>query len=232
MLHRDDRATRGRGNLTHAPGGTQASFGPELPCGEGADYARRAMEDAFRPLEDALAAYRAADPDAADIAGEFARFLRSASTVFERAHLVGHFTGSAWLVSRDGERVLLTHHRKLNAWLQLGGHADGDADLSRVALREAEEESGLTDLDVEPAIFDIDRHRIPARANEPEHWHYDVRYVVRATGGEEFVVGDESHALAWRRVDELVDDATVDASVRRMARKWLAKFPSPARGRG
>jgi hypothetical protein len=95
------------------------------------------MEDAFRPLEDALAAYRTACPESADIAGEFARFLRSASTVFERAHRVGHFTGSAWLVSRDGERVLLTHHRKLNAWLQLGGHADGDADLARVALREA-----------------------------------------------------------------------------------------------
>jgi 8-oxo-dGTP pyrophosphatase MutT (NUDIX family) len=135
----------------------------------------------------------------------------------------GHLTGSAWLVSADGERVLLTHHRKLGAWLQLGGHADGDPDLARVALREAEEESGLVDLVVEPVVFDIDRHRIPARPNEPEHWHYDVRYVVRATRGEDFVVGDESHDLAWRRVDALVDDGTVDASVRRMARKWLAR---------
>ncbi|HJT96953.1 MAG TPA: NUDIX hydrolase [Rhodanobacteraceae bacterium] len=180
------------------------------------------MEDARRSLENALAAYGDASPDGAGIAASFAGFLCSAPEVFLRSHLVGHFTGSAWLVSGDGERVLLTHHRKLNAWLQLGGHADGDADLARVALREAEEESGLADLVVEREIFDIDRHRIPARANEPEHWHYDVRFVVRATGSEAFVVGDESHDLAWRRVDELVDDETVDASVRRMARKWLA----------
>ena len=182
-----------------------------------------AMDDPSHPLREALADYRVACPDAVDLADEFERFLRSASTVFDRAHTVGHFTGSAWLVSADGARVLLTHHRKLNAWLQLGGHADGDADLARVALREAEEESGLRDLVVEPAIFDIDRHRIPARRDEPEHWHYDVRYVVRATRGEAFVVGDESHALAWRGVRELVDDETVDESVRRMAAKWLAR---------
>lgn len=182
-----------------------------------------AMDDSSRPLLEALADYRAACPDAAVIADEFARFLRSAPTVFERAHIVGHFTGSAWLVSADGARVLLTHHRKLNAWLQLGGHADGDADLARVALREAEEESGLRDLVVEPVIFDIDRHRIPVRRDEPEHWHYDVRYVVRATRSEAFVVGDESHALAWRAVRELVGDETVDESVRRMAAKWLAR---------
>ena len=181
------------------------------------------MDDSPRSLQDALADYRVANPDAAEIVDEFQRFLDSAPSVFTRAHLAGHFTGSAWLVSADGERVLLTHHRKLNAWLQLGGHADGDTDLARVALREAEEESGMSDLVVEAAIFDIDRHRIPARGTEPEHWHYDVRYVVRATGSEAFVVGDESHALAWRDVATLVDEDGLDASVRRMAAKWLVR---------
>jgi len=142
---------------------------------------------------------------------------------FRRESLEAHFTGSAWLVSADGMRVLLTHHRKLGRWLQLGGHADGDTDLARVALREAEEESGITGLEVEAELFDLDRHRIPARGAEPEHWHYDVRYVVRAVASEDFVVSDESHALAWRSIREIADDPQSDESLRRMAQKWLQR---------
>ena len=142
---------------------------------------------------------------------------------FLRSCLAGHFTGSAWLVSRDGQRALLMHHRKLDRWLQPGGHADGDVDLAGVALREAKEESGLLDLVVEPDIFDIDRHRIPARGAEPEHWHYDVRYVVRAGGSEVFVGNAEALALAWRDIAELAADASTEVSVRRMAQRWLAR---------
>lgn len=141
---------------------------------------------------------------------------------YVRARIAGHFTGSAWLVDRRGTRVLLTRHRKLDRWLQLGGHADGDRDLRAVALREAEEESGLAGLVVEDAIFDIDRHRIPEHAGVPAHRHHDVRYVVHATNGEAFRVSDESHALAWRDIGTIVEDASMDPSLRRMARKWLA----------
>lgn len=174
-------------------------------------------------LADALEAYARSNPRQAGDAALFGNFLASAASVFERTHAVGHFTGAAWLVSVDGRRTLLTHHRKLDRWLQPGGHADGDHDLARVALREAEEETGLRGLVVEPTIFDLDRHRIPARPGETAHWHYDVRFVVRATAGEDFVVSDESHALAWRVVTEVATDASIDASVRRMAGKWLAR---------
>jgi 8-oxo-dGTP pyrophosphatase MutT (NUDIX family) len=172
---------------------------------------------------DNLRVYLSDHPEDEEIHDWFQRFLLSGPRVFERANASGHFTGSAWLVSADGSKVLLMHHRKLGRWLQPGGHADGDKDLARVALREAQEETGVAGLSVDEAIFDIDRHRIPARAHEPEHWHYDVRHVVRAGVDETFVVNAESHALAWRPVVEMAGDETLDASLRRMARKWLAR---------
>jgi 8-oxo-dGTP pyrophosphatase MutT (NUDIX family) len=168
-----------------------------------------------------FAHYALRHPDEGVVAQQFADFVAAHADAAERRLAVGHLTGSAWLVSADRTRVLLTHHRKLNRWLQLGGHADGDVDLARVALREAQEESGLCGLAIEPEIYDLDRHKISARGSEPAHWHYDVRYIVRAGGGEDCVVSHESHALAWCNIAALAADATADASLRRMARKWL-----------
>ena len=183
------------------------------------------MPDTTTLLMDALQRYRDQWQGEAATVDAFQEFLHTSAHVFERTHLSGHFTGSSWLVSVDGTRVLLMHHRKLNRWLQPGGHADGDRDLARVALREACEETGVPDLHVDQAIFDLDRHRIPARGDEPEHWHYDVRYVVRAGADERFVVNEESRGLAWRSVQDVADDASLDVSLRRMARKWLASNP-------
>jgi 8-oxo-dGTP pyrophosphatase MutT (NUDIX family) len=181
------------------------------------------MPSFFPQLAAALDDYLARHPEEREAVVDFAVFLASHVAVFERSHAVGHFTGSAWLVSADGARVLLMHHRKLDRWLQPGGHADGDADLARVALREVEEESGLSGLTVEGEIFDLDAHRIPGRGSEPEHWHYDVRHVVRAGADECFTINEESLALAWRAVKDMANDTSLDASVRRMARKWLGR---------
>lgn len=186
-----------------------------MPNGDGPDRDKLAA---------ALRTY-AQHSDDANTSEAFLRFLGASGAPFERASLAAHFTASAWLVSADGERVLLTHHRKLDRWLQLGGHADGDANLARAALREAQEESGITGLVVEDDIFDLDQHEIPPRVHEPAHWHYDVRYVVCATQSETFVVSDESHALAWRHVATLADDPTADQSLRRMARRWVSRTP-------
>tara|TARA_B100001094_G_scaffold298180_1_gene321855 strand:+ start:415 stop:1044 length:630 start_codon:yes stop_codon:yes gene_type:complete len=136
-------------------------------------------------------------------------FLTSTHKPFHRTTLAGHITGSALVVDRSYEKVLLTHHRKLNKWLQLGGHADGESDVSQVAYREAEEESGLSELEFidtrsamrwspgRPLPFDIDIHAIPARRGEPEHYHYDLCYLLVADEDEKVIVSHESHDVKW-----------------------------------
>jgi 8-oxo-dGTP pyrophosphatase MutT (NUDIX family) len=124
-------------------------------------------------------------------------------------------------VNADGSEVLLTHHAKLDRWLQLGGHADGDGNVLAVAVKEAEEESGLLDfVQVGKGIFDIDIHPIPARKGEPEHLHYDVRFVLRPGGSLEFTVSDESHDLRWVSPED-VKGLTTETSMMRMVDKWL-----------
>ena len=177
-----------------------------------------------------LREYGARWPAEAETVRRFIEFLATHPDAFARSLACGHVTGSAWLVDRAGARVLLTHHKKLGIWVQLGGHADGDADAFRVARREAEEESGLTDLEpVAPEIFDVDVHEIPARGAEPAHLHWDVRHAFRATGSEAFRVSDESHALAWIEIAAL-ESVTREESMLRMARKWRAGFPAARAG--
>jgi len=158
----------------------------------------------------------------ADVIARFIEFVRTEPDCFKRSFPKGHITGSAWVVNGDGSEILLTHHRKLDRWLQLGGHADGESDVLAVAIKEAEEESGLSGFThIGPGIFDIDIHPIPARKNEPEHLHYDVRYVLRANGCTDYTVSDESHDLRWVRPDE-VKTLTTEESMARMVRKWEA----------
>ena len=159
---------------------------------------------------------------AEEVVNSFLKFVRDELDCFNRQLSSGHITGSAWVLNRDGSEVLLTHHRKLDCWLQLGGHADGESEVLAVAIKEAEEESGLTGFThIGPGIFDIDIHAIPARKNEPEHLHYDVRYVLRVDGSTEYTVSDESHDLRWVKPDD-VKTLTSEESMARMVSKWKA----------
>lgn len=134
-----------------------------------------------------------------------------------RTCLEGHLTASALVLDSRGERVLLTFHRKLGKWLQLGGHCDGDADLAAVALREAIEESGIEDLAIDPMPIDLDIHPIPARKGEPEHLHLDTRFLVHAADGAIERASEESIQLRWfTRAEAAALD--VDESVRRLLR--------------
>lgn len=151
-------------------------------------------------------------------------FVRDTRACTRRTTLEGHVTASAWVLSPDRRAVLLTHHRKLGRWLQLGGHIEDDGGIRQAALREAVEESGIDDIRlVSDALFDIDVHPIPARGTEPAHFHYDFRFLLQA-GSVEFVVGDESHALAWLALADCLG-GEIDESIRRMARKTDQYLP-------
>lgn len=150
----------------------------------------------------------------------FLEFVQNHKDCFERSLAIGHVTGSAWVVNAKGDSVLLTHHRKLNIWVQLGGHADGNFDMLDVALKEAREESGITSIKpISSEIFDIDIHLIPENAKEKAHCHYDVRFAILAED-ENYQISAESHDLSWVPVRQ-VPEFSQEESMLRMARKWM-----------
>lgn len=168
-----------------------------------------------------LHAYCQRHPERQETAVRMIRFVESTPDCFERSHAAGHITGSAWLLNPAGDQALLTLHRKLGLWLQPGGHADGDADTLRVALREATEESGIHGIyPLSTEILDVDIHTIPPHpaSGAPQHLHYDVRYLLQAPH-EHYQISAESEALAWVHLSKLSHlQPAVDESVLRLAK--------------
>lgn len=149
----------------------------------------------------------------------FVKFVINNPDCFERTNSVGHVTGSAWITNIDRSRFLLTFHKKLGMWLQLGGHADGCPQIERVALREAREESGVDSIRlVSDQIFDLDVHPIPAHSGTPRHYHYDVRFLCEADDRLPLVVSRESHDVRWLTAEE-IRSLTNEDSVLRMLRR-------------
>jgi 8-oxo-dGTP pyrophosphatase MutT (NUDIX family) len=166
-----------------------------------------------------LSHWEAPDAGQAEVRRRMLEFVeRHPTDAHLRTLAEGHLTASALVVDARFERALLTHHRKLGRWLQLGGHCDGDANLAAVALRESVEESGIAGLVVLPAPIDLDIHPIPSRPGEPEHLHYDARFLVVAPPDAVAVASEESHELRWVAPRELASLST-DDSVRRLFRR-------------
>lgn len=173
-----------------------------------------------RRVLSAIADYRARFPQESATVERFEALLTDRPDCFDRdCFEPGHITGSAWLVDAAGKRLLMTHHKKLGRWLQLGGHSDGEANPLRVAITEAEEESGLAVKPLDEQVLDLDVHEIPARRADPAHYHYDVRFVLQVVGSEAFTVSDESHDLAWVEIAR-IGQFTDEESILRMARKY------------
>jgi 8-oxo-dGTP pyrophosphatase MutT (NUDIX family) len=169
------------------------------------------------PLQALLSRYQIFCSEDKDIVCQIERFVLQNKDCFERTLAEGHVTGSAWVVDATKSYTLLTHHRKLDKWFQLGGHADGDPDIYSVALREAQEESGLKHIiPLSHEIFDIDIHLIPGTPKG--HYHSDVRFLFQADREEKLIVTNESKDLAWVRLDDL-ESVSQEPSVLRMKKK-------------
>jgi ADP-ribose pyrophosphatase len=152
------------------------------------------------PVLRLLLMYNTHDQEEKWMTADTVQFIKQNPDCFERSLLIGHVTGSGWIVNRARTHTLLMHHKKLDKWFQPGGHCDGDPDVQAVALKEAVEETGLAVSAVNNHIFDVNNHIIPRRNDIPEHTHYDIRFLLEA----EMTAGDlpsNSEALAVRWID-------------------------------
>ena len=130
----------------------------------------------------------------------------------------GHLTASAWILNESKSKVLLIHHKKLNRWLQPGGHIEvEDSSMANAALREALEETNLKSIQfLNKSIYDIDVHLIPARKTEKEHYHLDFRFIFIADEKEIAQHSDEVKDMKWVELSTLID---VENSILRMVQK-------------
>ncbi|HEX8700270.1 MAG TPA: NUDIX hydrolase [Myxococcaceae bacterium] len=165
-------------------------------------------------LKDLLARHVPTDDKEREDLERMRGFATQLERPFSRSQATAHFTGSAVVVDPRGERVVLLHHRKLERWLQPGGHAD-EADggsMLATALREAREETGCR-VRLHPSApcpLDIDIHRIPARKDEPDHLHLDVRFLLIADDPEALAYDPQESAgaqwLDWAAALERADE--------------------------
>lgn len=185
-----------------------------------------------QPILDLLENYRTSFVEEIEFQKQMIDFLTQHDDFALRSNLTGQLTGSAWVVNKERTKVLLIHHKKLNKWLQIGGHIEAtDQSIEETILREIKEESGLKDLKLlSSSIYDIDIHTIPQKKEIAEHLHFDIRFLVEADENEKLSPQNEEILdIKWyalNKVQNLANSTTsIDQSMKRMVAK-MTKYNS------
>ncbi len=156
-------------------------------------------------------------------------WIASGKDILTRENEVAHLTASAWVVSPDRKYVLMAYHNLYNSWAWLGGHADGDSDLLRVALKEAREESGIESVHpVTEEIISVETLCVNGHEKRgryvPSHLHLNVTYLLQADPAQMLrVKPDENSAVAWIAVEDIPEKSTERWFVERIYQKLCEK---------
>ena len=197
--------------------------------GQMLDLYRYQLSESHASIIRMLEAHQPADDKEASDIALIKRLIVANPDILSMSCEVGHITASAMIVDRASRRSLLHFHKRLGRWLQVGGHIEYETDVAAAALREAREETGLTDLEFYPAAdavspIDIDVHTVPRRLKTPEHLHLDFRYLLLTRRPESLAPdAGESTLIRWMSFDEaLALVAEIDPPLMRLLRKGQA----------
>ncbi len=160
------------------------------------------MKSNYKNTYDLIASYQPSYQKESVFQEKMLELISTCEDCFLRSCRVGHFTASAFLLNKEMTHSLLMHQTKLDKWMQLGGHCDGNSDILAVAVKEAQEESGINEIKpLSSEIFDIDIHLIPPNGNDEAHYHFDIRFLLHAYNNDRVYKNHESKELRWIKKD-------------------------------
>lgn len=170
-----------------------------------------------------IESYKPWDSEEKEAKEKIVEYLKTNNIIIDTENKDGHLTASAWIVNSKRDKILMTHHKILDIWIQLGGHTNKGETAFIAALREGYEESGLKTIsEVNKDIFDLDVHYFPETRKNKAHYHYDIRYLFEANENDEIVVSNESKDVKWISFEDLYK-FTDEKALQRMMEKAKLK---------
>lgn len=160
------------------------------------------------------------------------QWLKENENAFSRKNTVAHMTASAWVVNKDRTKVLMVYHNIYNSWSWLGGHADGEKDLLKVAVREVKEEAGIQNVHpVSEEIFSLESLTVDGHVKNgsyiSSHLHFNVTYLLEADSEEAVSIKpDENSGVSWFTPEEALKRSTEPWFVEHVYSKLLDKIHS------